>query len=643
MNLDVPNIIIAEIAYAQDDYGGEENDGLDASNDDSGDSHDDDSSNTDDDSSNTDDEGGDDSYDDSGNSYNGDIGDTYDEADSYDDSGEYGGDSQLTPNGTPSEGNSNNYPLYDDQQSPIANDTTPSMEPSLNPPPDTPNDLPPSSPITDTPSAVPPDQPPVNSLVDTPPDTPNDLPPSSPITDTPSAVPPDQPPVNSLVDTPPDTPNDLPPSSPITDTPSAVPPDQPPVNSLVDTPPDTPNDLPPSSPITDTPSAVPPDQPPVNSLVDTPPDTPNDLPPSSPITDTPSAVPPDQPPVNSLVDTPPDTPNDLPPSSPITDTPSAVPPVNSCHMRIEIHTEQCNGTLPTYDNPNVVSGNGTITIRKLASTSNELIPNSSYLITPNPYTITGGSYLVNDNDINDFDTTEGEVTLENIRFSPYDIQEVDMSNQSQNYILHDISISVNKNLPDPVINIVENHDLGKVLPYEQIPFQYIIELKNSVVDDPKLIADKYNSRGAELVYVFKHAFKGLTLRIMDDVLFKELANDPNVLSIEPDQEGHIASSSITQGTSFDQKSLQTIPTGLGRVDEFIENENQSEVGSVRNMSLLSSTSNINADIAIIDTGISNSHPDLNIYRSETFVENTTSANDDNGHGSHVAGTAARYR
>jgi subtilisin family serine protease len=379
-------------------------------------------------------------------------------------------------------------------------------------------------------------------------------------------------------------------------------------------------------------------------LVDTPPDTPNDLPPSSPITDTPSAVPPDQPPVNSLVDTPPDTPNDLPPSSPITDTPSAVPPdqppVNSCHMRIEIHTEQCNGTLPTYDNPNVVSGNGTITIRKLASTSNELIPNSSYLITPNPYTITGGSYLVNDNDINDFDTTEGEVTLENIRFSPYDIQEVDMSNQSQNYILHDISISVNKNLPNPVINIVENHDLGKVLPYEQIPFQYIIELKNNVVDDPKLIADKYNSRGAELVYVFKHAFKGLTLRIMDDVLFKELANDPNVLSIEPDQEGHIASSSITQGTSFDQKSLQTIPTGLGRVDEFIENENQSEVGSVRNMSLLSSTSNINADIAIIDTGISNSHPDLNVYRSKTFVENTTSANDDNGHGSHVAGTAA---
>ena len=275
--------------------------------------------------------------------------------------------------------------------------------------------------------------------------------------------------------------------------------------------------------------------------------------------------------------------------------------------------------------------------------SKRLQHQTPYLITPNPYTITGGSYLVNDNDINDFDTTEGEVTLENIRFSPYDIQEVDMSNQSQNYILHDISISVNKNLPDPVINIVENHDLGKVLPYEQIPFQYIIELKNSVVDDPKLIADKYNSRGAELVYVFKHAFKGLTLRIMDDVLFKELANDPNVLSIEPDQEGHIASSSITQGTSFDQKSLQTIPTGLGRVDEFIENENQSEVGSVRNMSLLSSTSNINADIAIIDTGISNSHPDLNVYRSKTFVENTTSANDDNGHGSHVAGTAAAYR
>ena len=51
-------------------------------------------------------------------------------------------------------------------------------------------------------------------------------------------------------------------------------------------------------------------------------------------------------------------------------------------------------------------------------------------------------------------------------------------------------------------------------------------------------------------------------------------------------------------------------------------------------------SDVNVDIAIVDTGIDLTHPDLNVYREKTFVPNTTSANDDNGHGTHVAGTTA---
>ena len=45
------------------------------------------------------------------------------------------------------------------------------------------------------------------------------------------------------------------------------------------------------------------------------------------------------------------------------------------------------------------------------------------------------------------------------------------------------------------------------------------------------------------------------------------------------------------------------------------------------------------DIAIIDTGISLIHPDLNVYRNVTFVNGTLNGNDDMGHGSHVAGVA----
>ncbi|ERN51807.1 S8 family serine peptidase [Alkalihalophilus marmarensis] len=45
-------------------------------------------------------------------------------------------------------------------------------------------------------------------------------------------------------------------------------------------------------------------------------------------------------------------------------------------------------------------------------------------------------------------------------------------------------------------------------------------------------------------------------------------------------------------------------------------------------------------IAVMDTGISTSHPDLQVTKGASFVPYTASFNDDNGHGTHVAGIIA---
>lgn len=51
----------------------------------------------------------------------------------------------------------------------------------------------------------------------------------------------------------------------------------------------------------------------------------------------------------------------------------------------------------------------------------------------------------------------------------------------------------------------------------------------------------------------------------------------------------------------------------------------------------------NAKVAVVDTGISRTHSDLRVYGGVSFVPGVTSWNDDQGHGTHVAGTIAAQR
>lgn len=52
------------------------------------------------------------------------------------------------------------------------------------------------------------------------------------------------------------------------------------------------------------------------------------------------------------------------------------------------------------------------------------------------------------------------------------------------------------------------------------------------------------------------------------------------------------------------------------------------------------TKGLNARVAVVDTGIARRHNDLRVYGGASFVPGVTSWNDDQGHGTHVAGTIA---
>jgi subtilisin len=280
------------------------------------------------------------------------------------------------------------------------------------------------------------------------------------------------------------------------------------------------------------------------------------------------------------------------------------------------------------------TAHGTLTVKKIVSTTKKLIPDASYLITPNPHTLQK-SLIVYDNDKNDFNSTKGVLVLKNITFSPYVIQER-VPHQIPDRILHEARISVNEWLPNPILDIVEDNNLAKPLPDIKIPFQYIVLLKDNVTADPKSIADKFIAKGAELIHVYRYSFNGFAIRIPNLGLLDEMVSDPEIAMIEQDKIGRIASSSALSDFHH-----QTIPTGLKRIDENIQYDSSS---INHTQSIKASQSNhasfVDADIAILDTGISKSHPDLDVYRDVTFVKNSTSGDDDNGHGSHAAGTAA---
>lgn len=159
---------------------------------------------------------------------------------------------------------------------------------------------------------------------------------------------------------------------------------------------------------------------------------------------------------------------------------------------------------------------------------------------------------------------------------------------------------------------------------QDVKERYIVVFKDQV-SDPSNEADMMARKfGLEMGHVYEHVFNGFSARIPAQAL-NGLKNHPLIALIEPDL--------------VMQSNGQIIPTGISRiaVDENATAAIDGQEGEVVD------PSGNTVDAAVIDTGIDKEHPDLIVKGGVRFYNGRfTDSNydDDNGHGSHVAGTIA---
>jgi subtilisin family serine protease len=142
---------------------------------------------------------------------------------------------------------------------------------------------------------------------------------------------------------------------------------------------------------------------------------------------------------------------------------------------------------------------------------------------------------------------------------------------------------------------------------------YIVALKGSVGAPDMVAAQQARSRAFVVGHVYRAALKGYSA-VMSAADAQALRADPRVASITPDRPVHI-----------DQ---QTLPTGIDRID-----------GELSSTASGNGSGSVDVDVAVIDTGIDLTHPELNVVGGIN-CSTGNSFNDGNGHGSHVAGTIA---
>jgi subtilisin family serine protease len=161
---------------------------------------------------------------------------------------------------------------------------------------------------------------------------------------------------------------------------------------------------------------------------------------------------------------------------------------------------------------------------------------------------------------------------------------------------------------------------------EIIPGQYIVVLNDGIGASrlPEIASEMAHRHAATVDHLYRHAVRGFAVR-MSPADAGEMSRDPRVKSIEPDRIVRIEQNDDVQGNGKPKGGgappVQETPWGVTFVG--------------------GSGDGTNKIAWIIDSGIDLDHPDLNVdlVNAANFASGT-SADDGNGHGTHVAGIVA---
>jgi subtilisin len=170
--------------------------------------------------------------------------------------------------------------------------------------------------------------------------------------------------------------------------------------------------------------------------------------------------------------------------------------------------------------------------------------------------------------------------------------------------------------PDPAQGEERTASTSSLDAGEVIPNRYIVALDKDVARPRSVASDLSEQLDFETTYVYDDALEGFAAEMPPGEDLSALRSDPRVDFVAKDR--------------VLEASRQVRPTGIKRVGA-PQSSTAAGNGSGR----------VNADIAILDSGIYKKHRDLNIAGGHNCVGKDRRAwSDGFGHGTHVAGTAA---